>query len=276
VRRARLARCLVCPIVLIVAASGCQALHSYRPVPILVKDADTKQPIAGAEVRISYPFTENARAPWCSSGITGSDGVARLRAAPVGDIGILVELETRGYLSERKDLPIATVQALQPAHWFEEVERRPAAIVFEMYAEPRPTVELIVPSGYRGMVQVRVQAQDNAPCAPGQRKFSYVVSEPAVALVTGPSILAHVLPPDFVARYAHGQILSRDPKNGEPGLWWMKSEGEAQYFLVGTRGEFDILCRSDDSSGAHGRHSSSVGKGAGRGRRKDSSTAGTP
>ena len=39
-------------------APGCQALHPYRPVPVLVRDAETKEPIAGAQVRVSYPFTD--------------------------------------------------------------------------------------------------------------------------------------------------------------------------------------------------------------------------
>jgi hypothetical protein len=74
---------------LLAVAPGCQAFHSYRPVPVLVRDAESKQPIPGAHVRISYPLMEPAYAPPAdSSGPTGADGVARLRAAPYGEAGI--------------------------------------------------------------------------------------------------------------------------------------------------------------------------------------------
>ncbi len=263
---------------LLLTSSGCQAMHSYRPTPILVRDADTKQPIPGAAVRICYPFLPEGQAPFCSTGTTGTDGIARLRASPQGQGDIVVELAANGYLTERKELTVETVQALQPAHCFEAVEKRPPAVVLELYAEPRPVIELIIPSGYRGELKVQVQGQENVPFTPGQRKFSVAVPESGVISVTGPPLLAHVWSPDFTARYANGQILSRQPKDGEAGFWWVESEGSVQCFLVGSRGEFEAFCHSQENSGAQARHSSSGGRGGGRGRHshKDSSSGDSP
>ena len=49
-------------------------------------------------------------------------------------------------------------------------EKRPVSFVLELYtADPAPSVELVVPTGYRGVVDVDVQARENIRCQPGQR-----------------------------------------------------------------------------------------------------------
>ncbi len=53
--RHRLAGCLVV-CVLLAAAPGCLVLERGRPLPVLVRDADTKKPVAAAEVRLSDPL----------------------------------------------------------------------------------------------------------------------------------------------------------------------------------------------------------------------------
>src|SRR5262249_53367817 len=152
-------------------APGCEALHRYRPLSVLVQDAETKQPIPGVHLHLSYPLARSSCAPWESSGMTGDNGVARLRAAPYGDEVILVEAEANGYLPEQKNLSAADVQALEPAHLFEAVERRPVSLVVELYAGPRPSVELVLPADYHGLVKVEVVIDDDAPCPPGHRCF---------------------------------------------------------------------------------------------------------
>src|SRR5580704_490058 len=148
-----------CLILVLAFAPGCQVFHPYRPVPVLVRDAETKEPIPGAEVRITYPFTDPELAPWDSVGRSADDGIARLRAAPYGT-GILMEVTAPGRLSEHKDLSADAVGAIEPAGWFESTDRRPASQVIELYAEPRPTVELVVPAGYRGLVRAEIRVQD--------------------------------------------------------------------------------------------------------------------
>ncbi|HZY85989.1 MAG TPA: hypothetical protein VFE78_14245 [Gemmataceae bacterium] len=253
------AGCLLCP-VLLLALFSCQALYRYRDVPVLARDAETKQPIPGAEVRIYYPLTPASRAPWAASGETGQDGVARLRAAPCGDAGPRVEVTAAGYLFEGKDLPDEFVQAAASAG--------PGPFVFELYAAPRASVELVLPTGYRGRVKAEVLARENAPRAPGQRCFRYDVPPSGVVQVVGPELLRRVLPPDFRARYADGPLLTAEAHDAEIGFWPLACEGGYQVFLAGTRAEFEDARRDYRQGGSSPGGRPQGGKGGGgRGRR---------
>jgi hypothetical protein len=142
-----------------------------------------------------------------------------------------------------------------------------------MYAGPRPTVELVVPSGYRGVIKAEVQIQEDAPCQPGQRYFSYEVSPSGAVQVAGPALLRRVFSLgvyslDVCAKYADGTVLSRDAKDAEVGCWWLKCEGSTHFFLVGTRKEYDALRHSEErEGGGEERRPSGGGRGEGRGRR---------
>ena len=249
-RNVRLGRCPGYLCFLLAIASGCQAFHQYRPVVVLARDAETKQPIQGAEVFISYPLTPSSCAPWNSSGATGADGIVRLRAAPNEEGGIRIEGTAPGYLSEAKELPDEVVKKLKPARLFVAEDARPVSFALELYAEPRPIVELVVPTGYQGMVKVEVQVQEDAVCPPGQRCFTCVVPPSGVVQVTGPPLLRHIWRLDFRAKYADGTALPQDAKDAELGFWWFKQEGNYDCFMVGSRRQFDNLCRDEQRDGA--------------------------
>ena len=269
-------RCPLYPILLLALAPGCQAFHQYRPVAVQVRDAETKKPIPGAVVHISYPLTRPSYAPYDSTGPTGGDGIARLRAAPYGDEGILIEAAAEGYLAENKHLSIEAVQAIAPAHFFEDVNRRAANDVLELYAGPSPTVELVVPTGYRGIVKAEMLIQADATCPPGQRTFSYEVPPSGVIQVVGPSLLGRVGPSDFRARYVDGTPLTSHVREAEIGYWCVKCEGNFLHFLVGTRSEYDALRPSQIMKDADAKRSTG-GKGSGQGRhRKNVQLPGDP
>jgi hypothetical protein len=158
----RLARLVIAPILLLAVLPGCQALHSYRPTPVQVIDADTKQPIAEAEVRISYPMANSLATPWESRETTGSNGIARSRAASFGSAGAMVEISAQGYMNEQRFLTAQQVEDLERAGWFEDTHQRLPALVVGLYKDPRPTIELVLPPGYRGMVKARVRVQDKS------------------------------------------------------------------------------------------------------------------
>jgi hypothetical protein len=261
---ARLAHGWIC---LLVLMSGCEAFHQYRPLTVLVRDAETKQPIGEAEVQVSYPFTPAPYAPAESSADTDTVGRARLRAAPSGDTGVLVDVNAHGYLSEQAHLSAAAVQALEPEHLFATVELKPPNVVVEMYAEPGPTVELIVPDAYRGLVKVEVQVQDDATYAHGQRCFRYEVQPSGDVQVIGPPLLRRVFTPDFRARYADGTPLNREAKDAEVGFFCLKCEGNHQVFFVGTHKEYDDMSRYYQPETTEQRSPTSDGKKGGRGGR---------
>jgi len=260
-------QCLTFAIVLLACTSGCQTLYGYRPFSVEVRDIETKKPLPGARVHISYPMADSPFAPSDGSKATGADGIAHLQAAPYGEAGIAVDVTAGGYLPGEKSLSVAAVQALAPAHLFETVERRPVSLVVELYAEPRPAIELVLPVGYRGVVKAEILIQDDAPCQPGQRLFSGVMAPSGVVPVTGPPLLRCLLATDTRARFADGTQVSRQPNETEVGLWWINSESvERHAFFVGTKAEYDSYRRSSRAEGGEEKRSSSGGKSGGRGR----------
>jgi hypothetical protein len=242
-RERRLVRCLPYLALLSGAAPGCQAFYSYRPVSVLVRDAETKKPVPGAEVHISYPLTRPSVAPYDSSGTAGDDGVAHLRAAPFGEAGLRVEASARGYLPEALSVPVQAVDEIPPAPLVGGDRARPVSFVLEVCAGPSPTVELVVPNGFRGLVKAEVQVREDAPCPPGQRCFRYQVEPSGYVLVTGPPLLRRVFTPDYQARFADGTPISRQPDLLAVGFRPLKAEPDVQYFVVGTQSEFDTVRR---------------------------------
>jgi hypothetical protein len=217
-------------------------LTRERPLPVRVIDAETKEPIRAANVQIDYAVSPPVWATsGASSGHTGRDGVARLSAAP-GDAGITVASTAIGYLSDVHDVPAVSVQAIQPVGLFESVDSRPAAVVVELFAEPRPAIELVLPAGFRGQVRAEVLPDDAA--MPGERSFRFEVGPGGAVKVTGPLILKHVFAPDFRLTFADNAPLSRNAKETDVGYWWLKSDGNTQIFFVGTQGEFDTARRA--------------------------------
>jgi hypothetical protein len=275
-RNRRLARCLIYPVLLLGTVPGCQAFHAYRPVTVQARDAETKKPIPGAEIRLSYPLVQPTEGPWQSVGTTGSDGTTQLRVAPYGEVGILLEATVPGYMTEQKNYPIEAVKAIEPISFFKPAGQRPVSFVVEMYAEPFPSVDLVLPDGYRGTVKVGVKIREDAPCAPGQRLFSYPVPPSGIVQITGPPLLRRVFTPDFGARFADGTVLNRQPQGDEIGFMCLKTEGGFDYFVVGSRADFEQLRRTEQSEGAGKNQSSGNGKGGGKGKRNRNGGSSSP
>ena len=261
------ARRLLYPALLLVLGPGCAALQRARPVAVLARDADTGKPIPGAEVRLSYPLAQPLLAPPESSATTGDDGIARLRAVPCGDTRIMLDVAADGYLPEHQFVSAEAVRAIAPAHLFEAVGRRPVSFVVDLYADsPVPTIEFVVPAGYRGLIQAELVIADDAPCQPGQRCFRYVVPPSGVVRVTAPALLRRFPLPAFGARYADGTPLSRGAKGAEVGLWQVKSDGPSYTFLVGTEDEYAQYHPPRQGNPGEQAPPSGGGKGRGRGR----------
>jgi hypothetical protein len=261
---------LTCSMLLPALGSGCTVMHRYRPMLVLVRDAETKKPVAQAELRITYPFANSSFVPAISLASTGADGLGRLQAAPFGD-GLTLEAAAPGYLPENRDIAVAAIERLQPARLFEATELRQPDFVVEMYSEPAFTVELIVPSAYRGLVTADVQTDDRAPAPAGQRCYRYNVSFLGEVQVKGPALLRRVFPPTFRARYADGKELDGEMGMTRVGFRWLKQEGSKQYFVVGTQPEYDNFRRDLASESPRSENRSqengNTGKGSGRRRR---------
>ena len=247
-------------------APGCQMFYQYRPMPVLVRDAETKKPIASADVHISYPLSQPEDSPWDSAGVTGKDGVAHLRAAPYGLAGILVEAAAPGYLSEQKSLSVDAVKAVAPGHLFESTDRRPPSLVVDLYAEPRPTIELIIPTGYKGLVKAELQIDENASAPAGERNFRFNVTGAGTVDIVGSPLLRRVPPVQFRARYADGMPLPLHAEEPQVGFWWLKSDGDAHTYFVGTHSEYEVAGHFGHGGDGDGEPSSGS-KRQGKGRR---------
>lgn len=220
-RRALIILALLAP----AGVSGCGFVHSYRTVNVHVIDAETRQPIAGADVELSYLTMLDPFAPWPSSGRTAPDGIARLRATPFHSIHMRAKAE--GYQWEDRSVTSAIIEAIN------KKEHTQPDVVFEMYAEPRATVELVVPVGYRGVIRTEF-VRDEGYGLPGQRQFSYPVPESGIVQVRGPRMLTLTWT-QTKARYADGTSLDRFPGEAEVGFCWIQSDGDANFYVVGTK-----------------------------------------
>lgn len=235
----RLVRSSICLVFLLVPVPGCQVLYRYRPVPVLVRDAETKNPIADAEVHLSYPLSRDSLAPFDSCERTDGNGIAHVRAAPYGDFGVRIDATAANYAHEQKTLSSETIAQIATPLPFEETKQRRPEVVMEMYTEPRFSVELIVPTGYRGNIKAEVDLQDTIAVPKGQRCFRYDVVDGFVR-IKGPGVLRRVNPADYGARYADGTPLTGNTTLLKVGFRWLRGKGNQQYFFVGTQPEYDM------------------------------------
>jgi hypothetical protein len=228
---------------LLAVVPGCQVMYRYRPVPVLVCDAETKKPITDAEVHLTYPLSRDSLAPYDSTEHTGADGIARLRAAPYGDFGVRLEATAAGYMSEQQSLSTEFIEEIKPPHLFEKAEQRPSQCVIAMYAEPRFSVELIVPTSYRGLIKADVRIQDDLPAPPGQRRYRFEVVNGAVT-IKAPALLRRISPPEYRACYPDGTPVNTKMTLLDVGFRWLRCNDNTHYFVVGTQPEYDMLRRS--------------------------------
>src|SRR5262245_48776739 len=106
-------------LVLAAGVPGCAAFERSRPYPVLIRDAETKQPIAAADVMIAYPVARGITAPSGSVARTANDGIAHLHAVAAADTAIVLEASAPGYLTGWQDLSVDEVRKVEPAHFLE-------------------------------------------------------------------------------------------------------------------------------------------------------------
>lgn len=238
-----LARCLLCLFFPLCLTTGCQIFHGDQTVAVLVRDAETKKPIATAEVYLCQCLPHDEVAPCHSKGLTQADGIARLRAETAGEHGIQVQAVAQGYVPEKLNVSADALKKIAPASSPQSAKQRPADVIVDVYAEPDFRVELVLPPGYRGLVKAAIQTQDNLSVPTGQRCFRYPVSASGDAVVRGPSLLQRVPAPEFRARYGNGPLLDATLDAEKVGFRWVKSVGNRQFFVVGTQLDYEKLHR---------------------------------
>lgn len=242
-RNHRLARPLLCLIPYFCLVYGCQVFQGEQPLTVLVRDAETKEPIPTAEVYLCQRLKNDEIAPCRSRDLTQKDGIARLRPEPAGQYGLQVQAVVPRYLTEKVNVSAEAIKKRSTAPAVRKDEQRPADVIVDVFAEPNFSVELVLPPGYRGLVKAEIQLQDDLPLPPHQRCFRFAVSPTGEVLVKGPSLLQRVPVPEYRARYADGPLLSTTMDAEKIGFRWIKSAGNWHYFTVGTQLDYEALHR---------------------------------
>jgi hypothetical protein len=272
----RLARRLLCLILLFFLMPGCQVIQGERTLTVLVRDAETKQPIPSAEVYLCQCLKDNEIAPCRSRNLTHENGIAQVRAEANGQFGLQVQAIAPGHLVDQVTVPAEVLNGRrQPSGKRDKPAGASGSpdVIVEVYSEPSFRVEFVLPSGYRGLVKAEIQLQDNVPLAPHQRCFRFDVSRTGEVLLTGPSLLQRVAATEYRARYDNGPLLGERMDAEKVGFRWIKGAGKLQYFVVGTQVDYEVLHRRlapeetqaangswDDSSGAGRSHKFRYGK----------------
>jgi hypothetical protein len=213
-------------------ATGCHAIQPSTPIAVTVRDAETHAPVSGATVHMwRYGSHEKERDV---SFTTGADGVAHVRLAPPDEGGVFASVSSPNCLPVQVNLPQDISDALTSAKPFHPYSGPPLSITVDVFAGPRPTVELVLPSGFRGLVKAKVCVNAEGQWTPGQRAFSYKVPADGVVRVEGPPVFGQATGPDFVAKFADDTPLPKDGKGDVVALRWIRREGNEVCFAVGT------------------------------------------
>ncbi|OWK36529.1 hypothetical protein [Fimbriiglobus ruber] len=208
---------------------------------LLVRDAETKRPVAGVEVEGHLLKFMDLAPPKQPKGATDADGIATL------------------WVCQERWLNVNTyydgfVQADQPIQYnpkdFERLPKRgePTAAgridhIVELKPHPSPTFVLIVPEGYRGMLRVRFEVDDNVAVA-RQRFYPVPVDKSGLAVVRYPkAICGQGGKRNILVRTVNGKRVpegyTREAE--EIGLRWVHNTEDTELYLIGTGPECEAL-----------------------------------
>jgi hypothetical protein len=209
------------------AFTGCRLTRPDPATGVLVRDAETGQPVPAAVVRVSnFVPTSGTRAPDASAP-TGADGLAWVRVPATENESAIVAVSADGYLP-------AVISLRNNGPGADPGSRH----VAEVFAGPRPTVELVLPKDYRGPIRVEVVPGDGPTTDPGLRTFRYDVPAAGLVRVEGPPVLRLLLKQDIRAVYADGSELSRNGHELDVAFRWVRSVAGGEEFVVGSKADW--------------------------------------
>ncbi|MHB1427018.1 MAG: hypothetical protein ACYC3I_28005 [Gemmataceae bacterium] len=251
-RRARRLLFLLC---LSCLASGCQTFHGDQTIEVLVRDAETKQPIPSAEVYLCQRIKPDEVAPCRSVSFTQVDGIAQLHTEPSGEHGFQVQAVAQGYQRVMIDVPADARKNKASLPPSQKAAPHPVKVTVDVYTAPDFSVEFVLPPGYRGLIKAEVRIQDNLALPKGQRCFRFPVSASGDVLVQVPSLLRSVPPQEFQARYGDGPLLGATLDAEKVGFRWLKGVGSQHLYVAGNQVDYERVHRQvapDETQAAFG------------------------
>jgi uncharacterized membrane protein YgcG len=229
---------------LIAFLPGCLSMSSRKPLGVVVRDAETGKPILAAEVRITDPMTQPAIKPYDTPEITNNQGIAQLGAEPNAKYPVVLEAFAKGYQSGVQKIAPSEIEAIESAHWFEQTSKRPPKYALDLYSGAPFSVEFHLPPNFKGLIKAEIALRPDMACPPGQRNFTFQVIPAGTegkAQVIGPAVLDRVPKAAYVARSPEGTIVENRMDATKVGFRWLKSEGNFEYYVVGTQKVYDVL-----------------------------------
>ncbi len=232
------------------AAAGCQYLHPTVPVAVTIRDAETKAPVAGAQVAILYPTDESGVHGRDVSGVTSATGVVHVQASTDDEALPQVKINAANYIEDQRMLPGDALRAIRSTSPLGPLFGRnePVEVALEVYRGPMPVIDLIVPNGYRGLVKVEIRIREDVAYEQGQRVFRYNVPPDGSVQADGPPILRNIRKPVYFARYPDDTQVPTDVKDNEVGFRWLRAEGRTEVFVIGTKAEWENFRRAGDKN----------------------------
>lgn len=223
-----------------ILAAGCGVFRPHHTVSVQVIDGETRRPIPDAKVGVYYPNMLDFTAPLPAESRTDAQGFAKVRVGEYHSIHIYALFD--GYLWP--DGVRLNEQSLK-----ELARRTQPNLTIEMWADPQPTAELVVPNGYRGAVKVICERDDSAPIPHGKRHFTFPVEPNGRVIIRGPGLLTSRDGPEFTARYVDGTAIpTHSSRYSEVALRWLASrtwrDRNTQLFCIGTETEGEVIRQS--------------------------------
>lgn len=262
--RARRIERLACCLFISTMAMGCQTLSGDRPLAVEVIDAESKKPITNAQVKLTYPMAQSGVSLQESTTPVSGDGIARIKVSSTSDYGVILAASADGYLSTDLTISNDSVRHLSAAGVFDRGDHRAPNYRLELYAGPDFSIELAVPTGYRGLIRAKPKFEDQFTFRAGLRHFQFNVSSNGQVELAGPAVLRHILPVDYSATFADGTAIAKNADETIVGIKYWKMEGADQLFVVGTKSEIEGFVRTNTPDPTDAPRSSG-GRGSGPG-----------
>lgn len=137
---------------------GC---NTYQPLQFSVRDAETGEPIPRATIDVHYHYVLDPFHPNATSNLADGQGNAIVKVATKYSGSVATSAE--GYIPESEQL--LRVKSESPRQEW-------------LYRMPRPTVEIVVPDGYRGLLSITIEpTESRIQDVPGQRHFVFHASD---------------------------------------------------------------------------------------------------
>ena len=234
--------------ILSVPTTGCGLFRAHRPLTVQVIDGDTRQPLPKATVSLCYLNMLDFTAPRPCSRMTDSRGMATLR---IGEFHtIIFGAELNGYRAPDHSYFNSEFVMGLPRRSTGRID-----MILEMWAEPKATIEFVVPNGYRGPVKV-VFEQDDSTFERGLRQFSFPVQPDGRAVVRGPSLLdPHRYSPRIEVRYADGIRIPSEGHFEDNAFRWVQNGTwngrNTQLFNIGRLTDREVLWQSVHTRSGH-------------------------